>query len=355
LNTPGSIGGRPPGDGRGERYPAEHSGLVRVRSASGTQPWATQLGLILVILVLTALFTYRQPLFFTWNTLALVFKYYSPVAVLALGMTFVILTGGIDLSVGFLMMFLMFVMAGLAKKLDLDPGLSLLAGLGAGCLVGAFVGACVAYARIPPFIVTLAVMVSSYGATLLISENQSITGLPDQFEWLGGTQFSLFGQSFPLMMPAVVGLMIAASLILARTAYGRYVYAVGSNREGARLNGVPVQRIELSVYVLMGCCCWLAAVMQLGINRTADPKVALSDSLELNAIAMVVIGGTSLTGGRGGIAGTALGAVLLSMLFNGLPMLGEQFGDTSWRKLVQGAVIFLGAALDAVQRRYWRS
>jgi ribose transport system permease protein len=91
--------------------------------------------------------------------------------------------------------------------------------------------------------------------------------------------------------------------------------------------------------------------MQLGINRTADPKVALSDALELNAIAMVVIGGTSLTGGRGGVGGTALGAVLLAMLFNGLPMLGGQFGDTSWRKLVQAGVIFLGAVLDAVQRR----
>lgn len=314
---------------------------------------ATQIGLVAVIVVLTLLFTHIQPRFFHWTTVALIFKYYSPVAVLALGMTFVVLTGGIDLSVGFLMMLLMFVMAGLSAR-GVAPGLALLAGLGSACAVGAAVGACVAVARIPPFIITLAVMVAAYGATLLISGNQSITNLPAPLEWLGGTQLSLPLGSFPLMMPAVAALYGAAALVLARTAYGRHLIAVGSNREAARLNGVPVARVELSAYVVMAACCWLAGWMQLGINRTADPKVALSDSLELNAIAMVVIGGTSLTGGRGGVGGTALGAVLLSMLFNGLPMLGGQFGDTSWRKLVQGGVIFVGAVLDAVQRRYWR-
>jgi ribose/xylose/arabinose/galactoside ABC-type transport system permease subunit len=323
--------------------------LSRVRPAA----WATQLGIAAVILLLAAVFAQVQPRFLSWNTVALVFKYYSPVAVLALGMTFVILTGGIDLSVGFLMMFLMFVMAALADR-GQDAALSLLAGLGAAAVIGSAVGACVSMARIPSFIITLAVMVSAYGATLLISGNQSITGLPPALEWLGGSQFTLAGQSFPVMMPFVIGLYAAAALVLKRTTYGRHLYAVGSNREAARLNGIPVTWIELSVYTLSACCCWLAALMQLGINRTADPKVALSDSLELNAIAMVVIGGTSLTGGRGGVGGTALGVVLLSMLFNGLPMLGGQFGDTSWRKLVQGGVIFIGAVLDAAQRRWWR-
>jgi ribose/xylose/arabinose/galactoside ABC-type transport system permease subunit len=311
---------------------------------------ATQLGILAVVLILALVFASIQPRFLSANTVALIFKYYSPVAVLALGMTFVILTGGIDLSVGFLMMFLMFVMAGLARKSGLDPTLSILAGLGAGAGIGALVGGCVSLARMPSFIITLAVMVAAYGGTLLVSGNQSITNLPPAMEWLGSAQFSLGGQSFPVMMPVVIGLYALAAVVLRRTAYGRYVYALGSNREAARLNGVPVRGIETSVYVISGACCWLAALMQMGINRTADPKVALSDSLELNAIAMVVIGGTSLTGGRGGVAGTALGAVLLAMLFNGLPMLGGQFGDVSWRKLVQGGVIFIGAALDAVQR-----
>ena len=316
--------------------------------------WAAYIGLLLTIVILAIVFGRIQPLFLTWGTVALVFKYYSPVAMLALGMTFVILTGGIDLSVGFLMMFLMFVMAGLTNGLGVHPGLAMLAGVGAALLIGALVGVCVAWARIPPFIITLAVMAASYGATLLICGNRSITGLPAELEWLGSTQFTLFGTRFPLMMPVVILLFALASLVLSRTRYGRYVYALGSNREAARLNGVPVQGVEISVYALMAACCWLGGLMQLGINRTADPKVALSDSLELNAIAMVVIGGTSLTGGRGGVGGTALGVALLAMLFNGLPMLGGQFGDTSWRKLVQGAVIFLGAGLDALQQRLLR-
>ncbi len=316
--------------------------------------WATQIGIFVIIVLLAFLFSRIQPRFFSPTTVALIFKYYSPVAVLALGMTFVILTGGIDLSVGYLMMFLMFVMAYLARRMGWDPGLAMLAGLGTAVLTGAAVGAGVAMARIPPFILTLAVMVSAYGATLLLSNNQSITDLPEPMLWLGGAEFSLGQQSFPVMAPVVVGLFAFAALVLRRTPYGRYIYALGSNREAARLNGIPIRAIEISVYALSAFCCWLAALMQLGINRTADPKVALSDSLELNAIAMVVIGGTSLVGGRGGVGGTALGVVLLSMLFNGLPMLGGQFGDTSWRKLVQGGVIFLGAAIDAVQRKYWR-
>ena len=317
--------------------------------------WATQLGILVVILLLGFVFSRAQPGFLGWANITLIFKYYTPVAVLALGMTFVVLTGGIDLSVGFLMMFLMFVMAGLVRKAGVDPAVGLLGGLGAALGVGALVGGCVAFARIPSFIVTLAVMVAAYGATLLISGNQSITNLPPALEWLGSAQLPLAGeQSMPVLMPAVILLFLAGGLVLNRTTYGRYVYAVGSNREAARLNGVPVGWVELSVYVISAGCAWLAGLMQLGINHTADPKVATSDNLELNAIAMVVIGGTSLTGGRGGVAGTALGAVLLSMLFNGLPMLGGQFGDTSWRKLVQAGVIFLGAILDAVQRRYIR-
>ena len=326
-------------------------GSRSVWSALG--PWATQIGILVVIVLLCVLFGRIQPRFVSTTTVSLIFKYYSPVAVLALGMTFVILTGGIDLSVGYLMMFLMFVSAALFKR-GMDPTLSLLASFGTAAVIGTAVGMCVALARIPSFIVTLAVMVAAYGATLLISSNQTITDLPAAHTVLGGGTFTIGDQPYSFTMPVVIVLYLVASFVLNRTSYGRYVYAVGSNREAARLNGVRVNLVEISVYTLMALCCWLAAWMQLGINHTADPKIALSDAFELNAIAMVVIGGTSLTGGRGGVGGTALGALLLCVLFNGLPMLGGQFGDTSWRKLVQGGVIFLGAILDAVQRRYLR-
>jgi len=325
-------------------------------SAEGRSParWATQVGLLVVIVLLVALFSRLNPSYLSPSTVSLIFRYYSPIAVLALGMTFVILTGGIDLSVGFLMMFLMFVMAGLTNMQGWNPAAAMAAGLVTAAGVGLAVGVCVSVFRIPAFIITLAVMVAAYGGTLLISGNQAITNLPPALEWLGGGSFTLLGQRYPLTLPAVVVLFALAGLALRKTAWGRHLYAVGSNREAARLNGVRVHAVETSAYVLMACCCWLAALMQLGLNHTADPKVALSDSLELNAIAMVVIGGTSLTGGRGGVGGTALGAALLAVLFNGLPALGGAFGETSVRKLVQAGVILLGAVLDAVQRRVWR-
>jgi len=311
-----------------------------------------QAGLVLVLVGLVLLFGAGQPRFLSPTTLALIFKYYSPVAILALGMTFVILTGGIDLSVGFVMMLLMFVMAGLPDRGLVPPGLAVLIGLGLGLALGGLVGIGVSVAGIPPFILTLALMVGSYGATLLLSGNQAIPRLPPELTSLGAAEFRLGAADFPTTLPLVVALYLASALVLRRTPFGRALYALGSNREAARLNGIPVARIETSAYMILGACCWLAGWIQLGVNRTADPKVALSDNLELNAIAMVVIGGTSLTGGRGGVGGTALGACLLAVLFNGLPMLGGQFGDTSWRKLVQAGVILAGAFLDALQRRW---
>ena len=311
----------------------------------------SQVGLALVLLLLMGYLASRQPLFLTPGTLAQIFKYYSPMAMLALGMTFIILTGGIDLSVGFAMMLVMFAMAGQVRD---HPGISPVIALGAGFLtalgVGGGIGASVAYARIPAFIVSLAAMVGSYGATLLISQNQSIGNLPEWLRWLGGSGFNIGQTEFPIMMPVVVMFYAAAAVILARTAYGRRLYAIGCNRESARLSGIDVRRTELGAYLISGLCVWIAALMQLGINRNADPKVALSDNLELNAIAVVVIGGTSLAGGRGTVAGTAMGALLLALIFYGLPLIG--INEPSYKKLIQASIIFLGAVLDALQRRY---
>ena len=316
--------------------------------------WLPQFGLLIIILALAGFLASRQSLFLTPGTVAQIFKYYSPMAMLALGMTFIILTGGIDLSVGFVMMLLMFVIAGLAQaNPQIAPILAIGAGLGVALLIGLIIGGSVAYARIPAFIVSLAVMVAAYGVTLIISRNQAISGLSEPILWLGGATFPLLGEAFPMMLPVVVLAFALASLLLNRTTLGRHLYSIGSNREAARLSGVNVPRTELSAYLISAICCWIAALMQLGINRNADPKVALSDNLELNAIAIVVIGGTSLAGGRGGVSGTALGALLLSLIFYGLPLIG--INEPSYKKMIQGGIIFLGAILDSIQRRFSRS
>jgi ribose/xylose/arabinose/galactoside ABC-type transport system permease subunit len=302
---------------------------------------------------LTAYLASKQPLFLTPGTAAQIFKYYSPMAMLALGMTFIILTGGIDLSVGFVMMMLMFVIAGQIRD---HPGVAPLMAMGAGLVaalgIGSVNGVAIAFFRIPAFIVTLALMVASYGGTLLISRNQSISNLPEPILWLGGANFRFLGEDFPVMSPVVIATFVAASVVLGKSAFGRHLFAVGSNREAARLSGIQVPRVEAAAYLISGVCCWAAAVMQMGINRNADPKVALSDSLELNAIAAVVIGGTSLSGGRGGVLGTAMGALLLALIFYGLPLIG--INEPAYKKVIQGGIIFLGAVLDALQRRYGR-
>lgn len=308
-------------------------------------------GLIVLLLLFLAS---KQSLIFQPATAAQIFKYYSPMAMLALGMTFIVLTGGIDLSVGFVMMLLMFVMASqIRDHPQMSPIIAMIWGVGAAVLVGLINGVSVAFARIPAFIVTLAMMVASYGVTLILNQNQAISDLPPLLLWLGNTEFRLLGTDFPIMMLVVVAAYASAALLLNKTRWGRHLYAVGSNREAARLSGINVPRIELSAYLLSALCVWIAAWMQMGINRSADPKVALSDNLELNAIAIVVIGGTSLMGGRGGVSGTALGALLLSLIFTGLQLAG--YREPSQKKLIQGGIIFLGAIFDTLQRRFNKS
>jgi ribose transport system permease protein len=312
-----------------------------------------QFGLLAIILALMAFLASRESLFLTSATAAQIFKYYSPMAMLALGMTFIILTGGIDLSVGFVMMLLMFVMAGqIRDHPGINPLMAIGWGFGAAVLLGLLIGGAIAYARIPAFIVTLAVMVTSYGVTILISKNLSIGNLPEPILWLGKSEFRFLGADFPTMTIVVIVAFALAALLLNKTKFGRHLYAVGSNREAARLSGINVPRTEATAYLLSALCVFVAALMQIGINRNADPKVALSDNLELNAIAIVVIGGTSLAGGRGGVSGTALGALLLSLIFYGLPLIG--INEPSYKKMIQGGIIFLGAILDSVQRRFGR-
>ena len=313
-----------------------------------------QISLSALIVLLMLFLASKQSLFFQPATAAQIFKYYSPMAMLSLGMTFIILTGGIDLSVGFVMMLIMFVMAGqMRDHPQMSAATAMLWGLVAAVLVGLINGISVAIARIPAFIVTLALMVASYGVTMVISHNQAIGDLPPLLLWLGKTEFRFLGTDFPIMSLVVIGAFVLAALVLNRTRFGRHLYAVGSNREAARLSGINVPRIEISAYLLSALCLWIAAWMQMGINRNADPKVALSDNLELNAIAIVVIGGTSLMGGRGGVSGTALGALLLSLIFYGLPLVG--IVEPSYKKMIQGGIIFLGAIFDTLQRRFNKS
>lgn len=276
-------------------------------------------------------------------------------ALIAFGMTLVIITGGIDLSVGSLVA-LTGVVAALAMQAFGPPGAGvaigagLLAGVATGAAVGSGSGLVITRLRLPPFLVTLAAMLIARGAAFILCDGQPIyEGLPAGLMTLGRgfVLEPLLGRTLPVPVAIMLGGFVLAHLLLTRTVFGRAVIAIGSNEEAARLSGIPVARTRLLVYSLIGALAGLVGVMNVGKLMAADPKIA--DMWELNVIAAVVVGGTSLFGGRGSIPGTLVGALIIGVLNNGLNLLHvQQF----WQQVVLGVVILLAALLDAALARW---
>jgi putative xylitol transport system permease protein len=262
-------------------------------------------------------------------------------AVLAAGMTLVILSAGIDLSVGSVIALAGVIGADLAASGAPAP-LAAAAGIGAGALVGLVNGAAVVWLRVAPFIATLATMTAVRGAAYIYTDGVSIGGLPPSFTAWGD------GRIGPLPVPVLVAAAVVAAtaLLLRRTVFGRRVQAVGANEEAARLAGVRVGRIKIGVYVLMGALAALGGLLLAARLGAGDPKAG--QLYELTAIAAVVVGGTSLAGGRGGIGGTVLGALILGVLDNGLVLLDV---SAFYQMVVKGLVILAAVAVDRGGRR----
>jgi len=274
------------------------------------------------------------------------------IAILAIGMTLVIITGGIDLSVGSLIA----LSAVVTTLLIRDYGGAEGAGAGAMVLasvvgilvcgaVGLFSGAVVTWLRIPPFIVTLAMMLVASGLAFLLAKGQSIYQVPDGFVQLGrGAALGL-----PLAVWLVGALYILAHFLMARTRAGRYVYAVGSNGEAARLSGVPVGRTLLWVYTLSGALAGLGGVVMASQLKSGAPTYGVM--YELYVIAAVVVGGASLSGGQGKAFGTLLGALLIAVIQNGMNLTNV---ESYTQKVVLGLVILGAVMIDMLKRRSWR-
>lgn len=304
----------------------------------------TGIGPLLIALVLICLFlTITTDTFLTRSNLTNIIVQTSVVGIAAVGATFVIITSGIDLSVGSNVA-LSSMVAAYAMKHDLVPGgiggivIALLVGL----LVGSFNGVSATVLRLTPFIATLAALAMARGLTQQVSQGQTIFGFPRSFTFLGNG--SIAGVQAPVVITIVV--FIVGYLLLTRTSFGHQVYALGGNREAARLAGIPVRRVEFTVYALAGVCAGLAAVVLTG--RLNSALASGATGLELQVIAAVVIGGTSLFGGRGSLAGTFLGVVLIGVIVNGLTLLNV---NPFWQQFVQGAVIFVAVLLDALNSR----
>ena len=300
-------------------------------------------GLIWALVILCVAASLISPFFLNKINLLNVLRQVSLFGVVAVGMTFVILTRGIDLSVGSIV-----AVVGVLAATLLAGGMSIpvavAAGLAAGTLMGAVNGLGITVGNVPPFIMTLGTMVMGRGIALIISDGGTVNmgAAADRFFWLGGG--FLYGIPVPIWVFAAV--CVVGYVVLRFTPFGRQIYAVGSNEEAARLSGINVGLTIFSVYAISGFLAALGGLLFLSRLSVGDPNSGLG--LELEAITIVVIGGTSLFGGEGGVGGTVIGAVILAVLANILNLVGV---SPFSQQVVTGAIIIFAVLLETGKRR----
>jgi ribose transport system permease protein len=301
---------------------------------------ALRQGSLLIFCAIVALFGIFSPKFFTAANALNIVVQAAPVGIVAVGMTFVLLTAGVDLSVGAIM----FVGAAVAAKLVLagqPPILALAAMLGCGIVLGALQGLFITRARLAPFIVTLALLFIGRGFALWLTQTRAMN-LPEWFLHLGATR--PLGVPAPLLVFALV--LAVAHVVLTRTPFGRQLYAVGNHPENARKAGLHVRRLLFAVYLISGLCAALGGILALAQLGAVSPK--FGENYEFKAIAAVVLGGTSLFGGRGAVwPGTLLGALLTQTIESGLVMLNA---NPYIYPVVTAGVIFLTVLMDSTRQ-----
>jgi len=305
------------------------------------------IGLALVVLII--IFTLLSPDFASLRNLRNVLNQITINTILAIGMTFVILVGGIDLSVGSLLAFSI-MMTGVVMELQgLPPGLAIffgiLAGLGTGVASGFLNGWISERWRLPSFIVTLGMLNIARGAALLTTDAQTLYQFPPAFTAFGTK--AIFGNVVPLIFLVALALVLISWFILNRTVFGRLVYAIGTNEEAVRLSGHRPGMIKVAVFTISGLTAGIAGIINMSRLTVASPIVGVG--FELSAIAAVIIGGTSLFGGKGSVIGTFIGACIIGVLQNGLILLGvEDF----LRQMITGLVIILAVILDYYRNKF---
>lgn len=292
------------------------------------------IGLILIMVILGFL----SDDFFTLDNILNLLRQISINALIAFGMTFVILTAGIDLSVGSMLALGSALTAGMLTG-GMDPILAVLVGLLIGLALGAVNGLIITKGKVAPFIATLATMTIFRGATLVYTDGRPITGLSDSFAFEMIERGYVFGIPFPVILMLAVFLILF--FVLRKTVFGRNVYAIGGNEEASTLSGIKADRVKIWVYSLTGMLSVLAGIILTSRLNSAQPTAGAS--YELDAIAAVVIGGTSLMGGRGRIVGTLIGALIIGVLDNGLNLLNV---SSFYQQIVKGGVILLAVLLD---------
>ena len=307
---------------------------------------APTVGPLLALILAMAFFSVKSDVFLEGQNLSLVLQQVMVVGVLAIGQTFIILTAGIDLSCGTVMAFGQIVMTKLAVAQGVDPVLAIALGIAACVGFGLLNGLFVAGVRLPAFIVTLGTLNIAFALTHVYSNDETYSELPSQLLFFGRI-FTIGNADITYGVPAMFVLFGIAWYLLTKTTWGRHVFAVGDNLEAARLMGIKTRRVLLSVYVFAGLTYGIAAMLLVARTELGDPNAGQTTE-NLDAITAVVLGGTSLFGGRGTVIGTLIGAIVIGVFRNGLTLIGV---EVVWQYFVTGLLVILAVSVDQLTHR----
>jgi fructose transport system permease protein len=323
-----------------EAAPPGRAGIPKV---SGER--VAQLGPLFALLLACIFFTTQSDRFLDASNFSLIIQQVMVVGTLAIGQTLIILTAGIDLSCGTAMAFGSIVMTKLAVDSGVPPFIAILLGI-ATCMVVGFVnGGLVVGLSLPPFIVTLGTFSICFALTHIYSNDETISDLPSVMTKLGES-FNIGGTAVTYGSLVTLGLFALTWFVLKHTTWGRRVYAVGDNPEAARLMGIPVRKQLLMVYVVAGVIYGIAALLLVARTNVGDPNAGQTDNLD--AITAVVLGGTSLFGGRGTIVGTLIGALIIGVVRNGLVLMGVA---STYQILITGILVIVAVSVDQIARK----
>lgn len=302
-----------------------------------------QYGIVIAFIVLCIVLSLASPYFLGWDNWSNILRQTAINGILAVGMTYVILSGGIDLSVGSILACAGIVAGSLVTgDASAGVGVAIMAGVGVGAVLGSINGLLVARFAVPPFVATLGMLSAARGLTYIYNDGMPFSGLDPMFRALGQGEVAF------IPMPVLIFALVVAVFwfILRYTLYGRYIYAVGGNEKSAKTSGIRTRTITFSVYVVSGALAGLAGLILTARTTAALPQAGAS--YELDAIAAVVIGGTSLSGGTGTLIGTVFGALIISVINNGLDLLGV---SSYYQQVVKGVIIVAAVLLDSSRKR----
>jgi fructose transport system permease protein len=302
-------------------------------------------GPLLALAAASVFFVTQSDRFLSAGNFSLIIQQVMVVGTLAIGQTLIILTAGVDLSNGAIMALGSIVMAKLAVSGALPPAVAIAVGIGLCAVLGLVNGLLVTRVPLPPFIVTLGMLNIAFALTHIYSREETITGLPAALVALGDT-FDIAGTDVTYGSVLMLVLFVFFAYVLSQTAWGRHVLAVGNSPEAARLTGIPTRRRLVEVYAIAGLVYGVAALLLVARTNVGDPKAGQTDNLD--SITAVVIGGTSLFGGRGGVFGSLIGALIVGVFRNGLQLMGVA---SIYQTLITGVLVILAVTVDQLSRR----